>query len=79
MSVSNLDQAIASHPFFPKGIKVGSKLWKDLVVAGRIKWKRGYIEGVIDSGIDFPTLDEKIFVHVEPELDDLSYELPQNS
>jgi len=79
MPVSVLDQAIASHPFCPKGIKVGSELWKSLVAAGRIKWKRGYLEGVIDSGIDFPVLDEKIFVHVAPELDDFTYELPKNS
>ncbi|MFN4327650.1 MAG: hypothetical protein ACK4FF_02135 [Limnobacter sp.] len=77
--MSILDQAIAAHPFYPKAIKVGSQLWKDLAAAGRIKWKRGYIEGVIDSKVDFPTLDERIFLHVSPELDDLSYELPQNS
>lgn len=78
MTVSILDQAIASHPFFPKGIKVSSELWKNLVTAERIKWKRGHLEGVIDSGIDFPVLNEKIFVHVAPELNDLAYELPKN-
>jgi hypothetical protein len=50
-----------------------------LVKAGRISWKRGYLEGVIDSGIDFPVLDENIFVHVAPELDDFQYELPSSS
>ena len=79
MPVTVLDQAIASHPFRPKGIKVGSGLWKNLVAAGRIKWKREYLEGVIDSGIDFPVLDENIFVHVSPELDDFAYELPSNA
>lgn len=78
MTVSILDQAIASHPFCPKGIKVGSELWKDLVMAGRIEWKRVYLEGVIDSEIDFPVLNAKIFVHVAPELNDLAYELPEN-
>ena len=73
--VSVLDQAIASHPCL-KGIKIGSGLWKSLVAADRIKWKRGYLEGVIDWGIDFPVLDEKIFVHVAPELDDFAYKLP---
>ena len=79
MPVTVLDQEIASHPFRPKGIKVGSGLWKNLVAAGRIKWKREYLEGVIDSGIDFPVLDENIFVHVSPELDDFAYELPSNA
>jgi hypothetical protein len=74
--ISALDHAIASHSFHPKGIKIGSELWKQLVAAGRIKWVRGYIEGVIDSGIDFPTLNGTIFVHVSPELDDDQYELP---
>lgn len=77
MPINTLDQAIASHSFRPKGIKVGSGLWKQLVAAGRIKWVRGHIEGVVDSGIDFPTLDGNIFVHVSPELDDLQYELPR--
>jgi hypothetical protein len=77
MPISVLDQAIASHSFRPKGIKVGSELWKQLVAAGRIKWVRGYIEGVTDSGIDFPALDGNIFVHVSPELGDLQYELPR--
>ncbi len=78
MLLNVLDQAIASHHFCPKGIKVGTELWRILVTENRIKWKRGYLEGVIDSGIDFPVLDEKIFVHVAPELDASAYELPQN-
>jgi len=36
MPISVLDQAIASHAFRPKGIKVGSELWKQLVLVGRI-------------------------------------------
>lgn len=76
MPISVLDRAIASHPFRPKGIEVGPELWKQLVSAGRIKWVRGYIEGVSDSGVDFPALDGNVFVHVAPELDDLQYELP---
>lgn len=79
MPVSVLDQSIASHPFRPKGIKVGTELWKSLVATGRLKWKRGYLEGVIDSGIDFPILDENIFVHVAPELNDYAFELPRNA
>lgn len=78
MSINALDQAITSHPFRPKGIKVGFDLWKNLTNAGRIKWKRGYIEGVIDSKIDFPVLNEEIFVHVAPELENLEFELPQS-
>ena len=74
-----LDEALSAHPFRPKGIKAGSELWKALNQAGRIKWRRGYIEGVLDSGIDIPVLDEDIFVHVDPELDDWSYDLPQSS
>ena len=56
MLVNNLDLAITAHPFSPKGLKVGSELWKQLVVADRIKWKRGYIFGITDSGFDFPVL-----------------------
>ena len=78
-AVGTLDQAIANHSFRPKGIKVGTELWKALSKAGRIKWKRGYIEGITDSGIDFPVLDENIFVHVDPDLQDGSYVLPQGS
>ena len=76
MPVSTLDQAIASHSFQPKGIKVSPDLWRELVSAGRITWKRGYLEGAIDSGIDFPVLDNSIFVHVDPELEDYGYQLP---
>lgn len=79
MPVNVLDQAVASHPFRPKGIKVGTELWKNLVATGRIQWKRGYLEGVIDSETDFPVLDENIFVHVAPELNDCAFELPQNA
>lgn len=79
MPVDLLDQAIQDHSFRPKGIKVGSELWRTLVAAGRIKWKRGYLEGVMDSGIDFPVLDEDIFVHVAPELDDDDFLLPDSA
>ncbi|MEZ5542901.1 MAG: hypothetical protein R3F42_12800 [Pseudomonadota bacterium] len=72
-----LDQAISNHPFRPKGIKVGTELWKALNETGRIKWKHGYIEGIADSGIDFPVLDENIFVHVDPDLRDWDYVLPR--
>jgi len=40
-AVESLDQAISNHPFRPKGIKVGTELWKVLNETGRIKWKRG--------------------------------------
>ena len=51
-------------------------LWKKLVAANRIEWTRGYLEGVIDAEIDFPVLDNDIFVHVAPELSPNTFELP---
>lgn len=71
-----VDEALNAHPFRPKGIKVGSEVWKALNADGRITWKRGYLEGAIDSEIDFPVLDEDIFVRIDPELDDLEVSLP---
>ncbi|MCY1224067.1 hypothetical protein [Achromobacter veterisilvae] len=78
-SITVLDQAIAEHKFRPKGIKIGQDLWSALNAADRIKWKRGYLEGMVDSHIDFPVLDENIFVHVSPELDGHGYDLPQGA
>lgn len=78
-ALETLDQAISGHSFRPTGIKVGTELWKALNEKGRIKWKRGYIEGIADSGIDFPVLDENIFVHVDPDLRDWGYVLPRGS
>ena len=78
-SISVLDQAIDGHSFRPKGIKVGRDLWRALTAANRIKWKPGYLEGVVDSQIDFPILDEDIFVHVSPELDGYGYDLPKSA
>ena len=75
-AIGTLDQAISNHTFRPNGIKIGTELWKALKQAERIKWKRGYLEGIIDSRIDFPVLDENIFVHVEPNLQDWEYVLP---
>lgn len=76
MPISILDNAITNHTFRPKGIKVGIELWKALKAAERIEWKRGYIEGAIESGIDFPVIDGDIFVHVDPELRDFGYQFP---
>lgn len=76
MPVTILDNAIQCHPFQPKGIKVSSELWKMLVKQGRITYVRGYLKGVIDSEMDFPVLNGRIFVQVEPELDGFNYELP---
>ena len=78
MPISILDQAIASHPFSPKGIKVDLELWKQLVASERIEWKHGYLEGIIDSGIDLPVINGKIFVHVDPDLGDFSFQLPKS-
>ena len=47
------------------------------MAAKRTGWTRGFIQGVIDSELDFPVLDNRIFVHVSPELDDYGYELPE--
>jgi hypothetical protein len=32
----------------------------------------------MNSGKDFPVLDEDIFIHVDPELDNWSYDLPKS-
>ena len=79
MPITIMDHAIAEHSFRPKGIKVGTELWKSLVAENRIEWKRGYLEGAIDSEIDFPVLDQDIFVHVAPELDEDSFQLPSQA
>lgn len=76
-SAGTLDHAISNHPFRPKEVKVGIELWKALKQAGRITWKRGSFEGVMDSEFDAPVLDESIFVHVDPELKDWGYIVPQ--
>jgi hypothetical protein len=76
MPINILDQALASRRLPPKGIKVSPDLWRSLLAAGRIKWTRGYLEGVIDSGFDLPVIDGSIFVHVDPELDPAAFLLP---
>jgi hypothetical protein len=77
-AIDVLDQAIKNNPSRPKGIKVAGELWKALNKSGRVKWKRGYFEGIMNSGKDFPVLDEDIFIHVDPELDNWSYDLPKS-
>ena len=76
MTVTELDESIASHPFRPKGIKIGAGLLKSLCDAGRVEMKRGYLEGVLDSQTDFHVLDDDIFITVSFELNDFEYELP---
>lgn len=76
MTVNTLETAIANHSFRPAGIKVSADLWKELNHQRKITWVRGHLEGVIDSGINFPVLQGDIFVHVDPELDDFDYRLP---
>lgn len=76
MDIKTLDDAIQNHPFQPKGIKISAEMWKEL--ESRITWKRGHIEGVIDSGFDFPVLDEVIFVHVDPFMTS-PFELPKST
>ena len=80
-SVEYLDKAIAELGFEPKGIKVGNDLWKELKMAGRIEWKKGVLkfkdDPEIDSETEFPMINGCVFVHVAPELDSYSYELPK--
>lgn len=37
---------------------------------------RGYIEGVIDSEIDFPVIEKNIFIEIDFDLDGFDFELP---
>lgn len=74
--LETLDKAISGQQNRPKAIKVGIELWKELIKERRIIYRRGYIEGVIDSGIDLPTLDQEIFVHIDPALGDYSFDFP---
>lgn len=76
MSIQSLDQAIGEFPAKLQGIKVGPLLWRQLVNANRITWARGFIEGILDSGIDLPVINNNIFVHVDPELQSDEFELP---
>lgn len=76
MPVAVLRNAIASHPFRPAGIRVSADLWKELMRGGQITRARGYIEGVLDSGIDFPVYDKDIFVEVDFDLTDFDFTLP---
>ncbi len=76
MSIQSLEQALNESPAKPKGIKVGSSLWMQLLTNGRIALARGYIEGVLDSGIDLPVINENIFVQVDPQLPPDEFRLP---
>ena len=76
MNIEKIEDAIKNHSPRPKGIKVGTELYKEMVSKNKIKWKRGYIKGVIDTETDYPIFDENIFVHVDPYLDDYDFELP---
>jgi hypothetical protein len=76
-AIEALDQAIASHPFRPKGIRVGIELFKSLKSAGRIKSQSMYFEGVIASGETRPVLDDDIFVVMDSGLGDCEYRLPE--
>lgn len=78
MPVKTLQDAISEHTFRPKGIKVSPDLWKELSANGKIKWKRGYFKGVIDSEIDLPWFDEDIFVHTDPDLESFDFTLPED-
>ncbi len=78
MPTQVFDDALSNHSFRPKGIKVSADLWCELNRKGRIKWKRGYLEGVIDSGIDLPVLDDDIFIHLDPDLDNFYFTFPRN-
>ena len=77
MPIQDLNQAIEVYPANLQGVKVGTRLWVQLVESNRITWVRGFIEGILDSGIDLPVLDKKIFVHVDPSLKEDAFELPQ--
>jgi hypothetical protein len=79
MSIQTLKTAVAQRKKRPAGIKVSPDFWKVLVDAGEVKWKRAFIEGILDSGYDMPVFEENIFVHVEPELmvSGREFELPQ--
>lgn len=78
MSIQNLKTAIEQCTGRPKGIKVSPDLWSELKTANLISWRRGYLEGVIDSGFDFPVFDNDIFLHVDPELllNNAAFQLP---
>lgn len=77
MLIQDLNQAIEVYPAKLQGIKVGTRLWVQLVESNRITWVRGFLEGILDSGIDLPVLDNEIFVHVEPSLQEDAFEIPQ--
>ncbi len=76
MPTDTLKRAINLHPFRPAGIKVSPDLWKGLMKNGEITYARGYIEGVIDSEIDFPVIEKNIFVEIDFDLDGFDYQLP---
>lgn len=78
MPIESLKQAINSHPFRPAGIKVSSDLWRELCKSGEITRARGYIEGVIDSEIDFPVFEQNIFIEIDFELEGFDYILPES-
>ena len=73
MPTDALMKAIHAHPFRPAGVP---DLWKELYQRGQITRARGFIEGVIDSGIDFPVIDKTIFVEIDFDLEDLEFRLP---
>jgi hypothetical protein len=78
MPTDSLKKSISSHPFRPAGIKVSPDLWKDLKSKGEITHARGFIEGVIDSEIDFPVIEKNIFIEIDFDLDGFEFELPSS-
>jgi hypothetical protein len=78
MPTNTLKNSIASHPFRPAGIKVSPDLWKDLKSNGEITYARGFIEGVIDSQIDFPVVEKDIFIEIDFDLEGFDFELPSS-
>lgn len=79
MPTDALMKAIHAHPFRPAGIKVSPDLWSELCKNGLIKYVRGYILGIADSGFDLPAIEDSIFVEIDLDLDEFEFRLPSES
>ncbi len=75
MTIEALDNAIAKHPFKPKGIKVGAELYRKLQQAGRITEKTALF-GTVDLGLDFPVINENIVVWLDLAIGENDFILP---
>jgi hypothetical protein len=77
MTIADVDAALSEQLIKPKGIKVGVELFQALKQAGRITMKPG-IFGSVDCGLDFPVMNENIFVWPDVDMGQNDFMMPKS-